>query len=135
MPPASSHFTKYDLHSHGHATKRDGNDTLNAEAPCHEPCDEFRYDPKNPVPTVGEGAQDQSEVERQADVLVYSTSPLKAGLELTGSLEVVLFVGSSARDTDFTAKLVDVYPNRTAFNLQDGILRHATETDSARKPG
>ena len=122
-PPASSHFTKYYLHSHGHANKRDGNDTLNAEAPCDEPCDEFRYDPKNPVPTVGEGAQDQAEVERRADVLVYSTSPLKAGLELTGPLEVVLFVGSSARDTDFTAKLVDVYPDGTAFNLQDGILR------------
>src|SRR5262249_11209093 len=66
---------------------------------------------------------DQSQVEKRSDVLVYSTPPLNTGREVTGPLEVVLFVGSSARDTDFTAKLVDVYPDGTAFNIQEGILR------------
>src|SRR5260370_10464620 len=122
-PLARTRFTKYYLHSDGHANSREGHGVLSAEAPRDEASDQFRYDPKNPVPTVGEGPQDQSEVERRADVLVYSTPPLKAGVELTGTIELVLFVGSSARDTDFTAKLVDVYPNGTAFNLQDGVLR------------
>ena len=62
-------------------------------------------------------------MERRPDVLVYSTPRLKEATELTGPIEVTIFVGSSARDTDFTAKLVDVYPDGTAFNLQDGILR------------
>jgi len=122
-PLARTRFTKYYLHSGGHANSREGDGVLSTEAPRDEVSDQFRYDPKNPMPTVGEGAQDQSEVERRADVLVYSTPPLTAGVELTGTMELVLFVGSSARDTDFTAKLVDVYPNGTAFNLQDGVLR------------
>ena len=122
-PLARTRFTKYYLHSDGHANSLGGDGVLSAEAPRDEASDQFRYDPKDPVPTVGEGAQDQSEVERRTDVLVYSTPPLKAGVELTGTMELVLFVGSSARDTDFTAKLVDVYPNGTAFNLQDGVLR------------
>jgi putative CocE/NonD family hydrolase len=122
-PLARTRFTKYYLHSGGHANSLEGDGVLSTESPRNEVSDQFRYDPKNPMPTVGEGAQDQSEVERRADVLVYSTPPLTAGLELTGTMELLLFVGSSARDTDFTAKLVDVYPNGTAFNLQDGILR------------
>jgi len=96
---------------------------LSTAAPDGEPPDQYRYDPKDPVRTAGEGAQDQSTIEKRADVLVYTTPPLKAGVEVTGPLEVTLFVGSNARDTDFTAKLVDVYPDGTAFNLQDGILR------------
>jgi putative CocE/NonD family hydrolase len=74
------------------------------------------------VPT-SRAAQDQSEVEKRSDVLVYTTAPLKTGIEVTGPLEVMLVVGSSARDTDFTAKLVDVYPDGAAFNIQEGILR------------
>jgi putative CocE/NonD family hydrolase len=122
-PLARTKFTKYHLHSGGHANTRDGDGVLSTAAPTTEPPDRFRYDPKDPAPTVGEGAQDQSEVEKRSDVLVYSTPPIKAGVELTGPLEVMLFVGSSARDTDFTVKLVDVYPDGAAYNLQDGILR------------
>ena len=122
-PLARTKFTKYFLHSRGHANTREGDGELTTAAPGEESDDRFRYDPRDPAPTVGEGAQDQSDVEKRADVLVYSTPPLGAGVELTGPLEVMLFVGSSARDTDFTAKLVDVYPDGTAFNLQDGILR------------
>ena len=122
-PLARTKFTKYFLHSRGGAQGREGDGALSTAAPVEEPADHFRYDPKNPVPTSGAGAQDQSEVEKRSDVLVYSTLPLKTGMEVTGPLEVMLVVGSSARDTDFTAKLVDVYPDGTAFNLQEGILR------------
>ena len=122
-PLARTQFTRYYLHSSGHANGRDGDGGLGTDGPGDEPSDQFQYDPKNPVPTVGEGAQDQSLVESRPDVLVYSTPRLKAGIELTGPIELTLFVASSARDTDFTAKLMDVYPDGTAFNLQDGILR------------
>jgi putative CocE/NonD family hydrolase len=57
------------------------------------------------------------------DVLVYSTPPLEKGIEVTGPLEVVLYVSSDVRDTDFTAKLIDVYPDGTAYNVQEGIQR------------
>lgn len=96
--------------------------------------DSFVYDPRNPVPTMGGavccnprvfpwGPMDQRAVEKRADVLVYSTPPLSAATEVTGPVEVVLYVSSSAPDTDFTAKLVDVFPNGSAWNLTDGILR------------
>jgi uncharacterized protein len=80
----------------------------------------FTYDPADPVPSIGGrfqasvpgGPYDQSQVERRPDVLVYSTAPLKHSLEVTGPISVTLYAASSARDTDFTAKLVDVYPDR-----------------------
>jgi uncharacterized protein len=123
-PLARTVFVPYFLHSNGRAHGRQGDGVLSTVRPGDEPADRFFYDPKNPVPSVvGGGAEDQSAVEDRSDVLVFSTPPLKTGIEVTGPLEVTLFVGSSARDTDFTAKLVDVYPDGTAFNLQDGILR------------
>jgi putative CocE/NonD family hydrolase len=66
---------------------------------------------------------DQRPVEERGDVLVYSTKPLKKDLEVAGPVSVVLYAATSARDTDFTAKLVDVFPDGTARNLTDGILR------------
>jgi hypothetical protein len=66
---------------------------------------------------------DQRPVEKRKDVLVYSSAPLKQDLEVTGPIRVVLYASTSARDTDFTAKLVDVFPNGEARNLTDGILR------------
>jgi hypothetical protein len=122
-PLARTQFMKHYLHSGGHANGRDGDGSLSTDGPADEPSDKFQYDPKNPVPIVGDGAQDQAPVESRPDVLVYTTPRLSSGVELTGPIEVKLFVGSSARDTDFTARLVDVYPDGTAFNLQDGILR------------
>jgi putative CocE/NonD family hydrolase len=122
-PLARTKFTKYYLHSSGHANSRDGDGVLSTAAPGEEPADIYKYDPKDPVRTAGDGAQDQSDIEKRSDVLVYTTPPLETGVELTGPLEATLFVASSSRDTDFTAKLVDVYPDGTPFNLQDGILR------------
>ncbi len=69
------------------------------------------------------GALNQSEVELRNDVLVYTSAPLEQGVEITGPLEAILYVSSEARDTDFTVKLVDVLPDGTAYNVQDGILR------------
>jgi uncharacterized protein len=122
-PLKRTQFTKYFLHSDGHANSRKGTGGLSTLEPDSEPADRFRYDPGDPVPTHSEGAQDQSKIEERADVLVYSTPVLEKGVEVTGPIEVRLAVGSSAKDTDFTAKIVDVYPDGTAFNLQDGILR------------
>jgi putative CocE/NonD family hydrolase len=128
-------FTKYYLHSEGDANGRFGSGGLNTERPDQEPPDRFVYDPKTPVPSRGgpdwgasnpdllPGAVDQSGVEMRHDVLVYTSPILERGLEVTGPLKTVLYVSSSARDTDFTAKLVDVYPDGKAYNVQEGILR------------
>ncbi len=135
-PLANTRFTRFYLHSGGKANSRFGDGRLSTEAPNGEgPADEFVYDPAVPVPTVGgpvcctatpdapPGGFDQRHVEMRSDVLVYSSDELSAGVEVTGPLSVTLFVSSTARDTDFTAKLVDVYPDGTAYNIQEGILR------------
>ncbi len=134
-PLARTKFTKYYFYSDGHANSRFGTGRLGTDLPEDEPPDRFVYDPKTPVPSVGgpvcctgtpdapPGSFDQSEVETRHDVLVYTTPVLKEGIEVTGPLQVVLYVSSSAKDTDFTGKLVDVYPDGTAFNVQEGILR------------
>ena len=96
--------------------------------------DVFAYDPASPVPTLGGsnccwtdivpmGPFDQRAAERRDDVLVYSSPELTEPLEVTGPITVTLFASTSAKDTDFTAKLVDVHPNGFAQNLQDGIVR------------
>jgi putative CocE/NonD family hydrolase len=112
--------------------------------------DTFVYDPRNPVPTMGGavccdprvfpwGPLAQRLVEKRRDVLVYSTAPLAFAVEVTGPVKVVLRVASSALDTDFTAKLVDVFPDGTARNLTDGILRmryrDSLENPKLMKPG
>ena len=93
----------------------------------------YLYNPLRPVPTVGGqvilpggnsmGPRDQQEIELRDDVLVYSTPVLERPVEITGPIELCLFVASSARDTDFTGKLVDVYPDGRAIILTEGILR------------
>lgn len=134
-PLARTQYIKYYLHSGGRANSRFGDGTLSVAAPADEPPDLLVYDPAAPTPSVGgpgccsgssdapAGAFDQSEVEQRHDVLVYSTPPLERGIEVTGPLEAIVYVSSSARDTDFTAKLVDVYPDGKAYNLQESILR------------
>jgi putative CocE/NonD family hydrolase len=134
-PLPGTEYTKYYLHSGGDANSRHGDGRLDPTPPKTESADHYTYDPGSPVPTVGgpiccisadaaaAGSYDQSEVEMRGDVLVYTSAPLAEGLEVTGPIESVLYVSSSARDTDFTAKLVDVYPDGRAFNVQEGILR------------
>ncbi|HNS00024.1 MAG TPA: CocE/NonD family hydrolase [Planctomycetota bacterium] len=130
-PLARTRWTKYYLRGKGGANTAAGDGVLAVEPPGDEPCDRFRYDPADPVPTMGGanlvlapiGPYDQREVEKRKDVLVYTTPPLAAPVEVTGPVVVVLYAASSAKDTDFTAKLVDVCPDGTAWNLTDGIVR------------
>ena len=146
-PLARTNFTHYYLHSQGSANSRNGNGTLSVIAPGDEPADQFDYDGDRPVPTVGGnmliGAQagplDQSTVEERQDVLVYSTEPLESDVEVTGPVKAVIYASSTARDTDFTAKLVDVHPDGKAFNLCEGIIRgryrNGIEQPSLMEPG
>jgi uncharacterized protein len=129
-PLARTHYTPYYLHSQGQANSLHGDGRLDPRVPGEEPTDRFIYDPHDPVPTCGGntliipmGVQDQRQVETRQDVLVYASAPLTTPLEVTGPLVVTLFVASSAPDTDFTAKLVDVRPDGYAQNLADGIMR------------
>jgi putative CocE/NonD family hydrolase len=133
-PLARTQYTRYYLHSGGAANQPDGDGTLSPEHPSDEPADSFLYDPRNPVPTRGgglccyqpalpPGAYDQRELEARPDVLVYTTPALEQDVEVTGPLEVHLWAVTTAPDTDFTAKLVDVGPGGYARNIQDGIIR------------
>ncbi|NIM52612.1 MAG: CocE/NonD family hydrolase [Gemmatimonadales bacterium] len=134
-PLPNTELTPFYLHSAGHATTRLGDGTLSTTAPVDEAPDRYTYDPADPVPSVGgpiccisaqdapAGSFDQSEVELRNDVLVYTSDALEEGIEVTGSMEAVLYVSSSAKDTDFTVKLIDVYPDGRAFNVQETILR------------
>jgi putative CocE/NonD family hydrolase len=144
-PLARARNVKFYLGGNGHANTVAGDGAL-AEEPARRAAaeDSYVYDPKNPVPTVGGavcceskiypwGPMDQRGVEKRRDVLVYTTSPLSSDLEATGPVRVVLYVSSSAPDTDFTAKLVDVFPNGEARNLTDGILR-VRYRESLEKP-
>ena len=143
-PLARAQETKYFLHSAGKANSLGGNGTLSTSAPAQrEPSDQYVYDPANPVPTVGgplccdsntgARAARPARVEARDDVLVYSTPPLAQDTEVTGPVSVELFAKSSAVDTDFTAKLVDVWPDGFAQNLTEGILR-ARYRDSQETP-
>jgi len=69
------------------------------------------------------GAIDQRSTEARDDILVYSTGPLKDGIEVTGSVDVTLYVSSDAKDTDFTVKLIEVLPDGTAYNIDENIQR------------
>jgi uncharacterized protein len=143
-PLARAHNARYFLHSGGKANSTLGNGSLVTAAPHSEDPDQYIYDPANPAPTIGgplccdaehlaPGPRDQRAVEARADVLVYSTTPLTQDLEITGPVQLELFARSSAVDTDFTAKLVDVWPNGFAQNLTEGIVR-ARYRSSPAKP-
>ena len=112
--------------------------------------DEFVYNPSDPVPSIGghsccswltgpQGQFDQSAIEQRSDVLVYSSAPLKEPLDVTGPITVTLYAKSTAPDTDFTAKLVDVFPDGTAVNLANGIqdarFRESLSHPSLIRPG
>jgi len=143
-PPAGAETVRYYLHSGSHAAGLNGDGALSDSAPQSEPADQFVYDPANPVPSVGgplccdesqfaSGPRDQRPIERRKDVLVFTTAPFTEDFEATGSVSVELYGSSSAADTDFTAKLVDVWPNGFAQNLTEGIIR-ARYSDNPEKP-
>jgi len=134
-PLARAVDTRYYLHSNGRANTLHGNGYLTTELPdAEEPsADNYNYDAANPVitrggallmsPEYGPGPFDQRPTEEREDVLVYTTGELKEDLEVTGQIKVHLWAISSAPDTDFVARLIDVHPDGYAQNLTDGIIR------------
>jgi putative CocE/NonD family hydrolase len=130
-PLQQTRYTKCFLHSQGHANTLNGDGRLDLHAPEDEQADTFVYDPQDPVPTHGgnnlfgakAGPYDQQGIEARQDVLVYTSEALPEPVEVTGPVNMVLFASSTAPDTDFTAKLVDVYPDGRAINLCEGIIR------------
>jgi putative CocE/NonD family hydrolase len=147
-PPPEANTTRYLLRSNSEANGTAGNGSLYREGIMFRtggmPSDTFTYDPANPVPTVGgplccdathlaPGPRDQKAVEARPDVLVYSTPELQNDLEVTGPVSLELYASSTAVDTDFTAKLVDVSPDGFARNVSEGILR-ASYRDSNATP-
>ncbi|GAC1363010.1 MAG: CocE/NonD family hydrolase [Ktedonobacteraceae bacterium] len=132
-PLARAVETVYYLHSNGQANSLYGDGILSTDVPEIELADRYDYDPANPVVTRGgallmtpefpAGVFDQRATEERIDVLVYTTSILEQDIEVTGPISVHLWASSSAPDTDFVARLVDVHPNGYAQNLTDGIVR------------
>ena len=105
-----------------------------AAAPDADKPDAFTYDPMNPVPSYGgnvcctgnavqAGAFDQRKMESRDDILVYTSEPFKEGIEVSGPITPTLYVSSDAKDTDFTVKVIDVYPDGRAYNLDESIQR------------
>jgi putative CocE/NonD family hydrolase len=139
-PPPNATPVRFYLHGSGDANSLHGDGRLATVPPGSEPPDTYTYDPHDPVPTLGGanltlplGVVDQRPVEERRDVLVYTSAPLTHAVEVTGPVTVELWAASSAPDTDFTAKLVDVHPDGYARNLLDGIIR-ARYRDSASAP-
>jgi uncharacterized protein len=132
-PLARTSWTQYFLASDGDANTRYGGGELHrAHHPATDgPPDVFTYDPTDPVPFISDfasssqigGPDDYSAVEERPDVLVYTTGPLEADREVTGPVRLELFASSSAVDTDFTAKLLDVHPNGFSQRLCDSMVR------------
>jgi len=122
--------TRFFLHSTRGANGLAGDGRLDRTPPGGEPepPDTFTYDPETPVPTGLFGAYsrmpvDRREIQQRSDVLVYTSDPLTAPLEVTGPITAVLYIATSAKDTDFTAAISDVQPDGTARALTDGIIR------------
>ncbi|MFN7930929.1 MAG: CocE/NonD family hydrolase [Blastocatellia bacterium] len=133
-PPVGAQPMKLFLSSGGKANTGSGDGALTAASPASDAPDKFDYDPMNPVSSYGGnvcctgnavqgGAFDQRKMEERQDILVYSTEPLTEGIEVSGPIEVTLYVSSDAKDTDFTVKLIDVYPDGRAYNLDETIQR------------
>jgi len=129
-PPENIEYKKLFIHSVRGANSVKGDGMLDFNDPGKESEDTYTFDPMNPVITKGgrnlgilKGAQNQKDAEKREDVLVYSTKPLKEGLEITGSVKMLLYASSTAIDTDFMVKLVDVYPRGKAINILDAGIR------------
>ncbi len=133
-PPKGAQPLTFYLASGGKANTLNGDGVLTATPPAENKPDSFSYDPMNPVPSYGgnvcctgtaitAGSFDQRKMESRPDILVYTSEPFKEGVELSGPIEPTLYVSSSARDTDITVKVIDVYPDGRAYNLDESIQR------------
>ena len=133
-PPEEAKLTTYYLDSNGKANSFFGDGKLTTSAAKSDKPDSFTYDPMKPVPSFGGnvcctgnaikgGAFDQQQMETRNDILVYTTDILKEGVEISGFIEATLYISSDVKDTDFTIKLIDVYPDGKAYNLDETIQR------------
>jgi len=134
-PPEGAEMTTYYLNSQGSANTLDGDGQLSlSKSGSQDFPDSFTYDPLNPVPSYGGnvcctgnavkgGSFDQQNMETREDILIYTSPPLKEGVEVSGFIESIIYVSSDVKDTDFTIKLIDVYPGGKAYNLDETIQR------------
>jgi uncharacterized protein len=133
-PLPDTQYTAYYLDGAGQANTSAGDGVLRTDPPSAAAADTYQYDPAQPAPSLGgrimlpaaingAGPADQRPVETRQDVLCFTTPVLNEPVEVTGYVSLILRVASSARDTDFTGKLVDVFPDGRAIYLTDGILR------------
>ena len=143
-PLARTEYRPFYFSSGGNANTDRGDGRLVWTKPASTSApDRFHYDPKDPVPSVGgnnccgtptaAGPQDQRPIESRKDVLVYTSEVVQEEIEVTGPVKVVLYASSDAIDTDFVAKLIDVYPDGSSYNMAEGILR-ARYRESLSKP-
>jgi uncharacterized protein len=143
-PPEGAKPVTLTLSSGGHANTLHGDGVLSfasaapaaSKAKAPDIADIFTYDPLHPVPSYGGnvcctgnaipgngGALDQRKMEERPDILVYTSEPLKEGMEVSGPMEVTLYVSTDVKDTDVTAKILDVSPDGIAYNLDETIQR------------
>lgn len=143
-PPQGAQPLTFYLSSGGHANTLNGDGALQNSQAAQDKPDSFTYDPMNPVPSYGGnvcctgnavtgGAFDQRGMEARNDILVYTTEPFKEGTEVSGPIDVTLYVSSDAKDTDFTVKVIDVSPDGPAYNLDESIQR-SRYRDGYEKP-
>ena len=134
FPLPNTEIKDFFLSSAGKANTRNGDGALSLTPPSKDIPDAFMYDPMNPVGSYGGnvcctgnavqgGSFDQSQMELRNDILVYTSEKLVEGVEITGFIESTLFVSSTGLDTDVTIKLIDVYPDGKAYNLDETIQR------------
>jgi len=133
-PPRGAEPMTLYLSSGGNANTLNGDGVLTKSAPSTDKPDKFAYDPMHPVMShggnvccqgnaVGAGAMDQRETEARQDVLVFTSEPFEQGTEVSGPITPTLYVASDAKDTDFSIKILDVYPDGHAYNLDESIQR------------
>ena len=133
-PPEESKGLTYYLSSGGSANTRNGDGVLTTKPPAKDTPDSFTYDPMKPVPSYGGnvcctgnavqgGSFDQSKMEERNDILVYTSDPLEGDTEVSGPIDVTVYVSSDQKDTDVTVKLIDVGPDGKAYNLDETIQR------------
>jgi putative CocE/NonD family hydrolase len=133
-PPEGAKELTFYLSSAGKANSVFGDGKLSSAAPAADQPDSFTYDPMNPVPSYGgnvcctgnaveAGSFDQRKMEARQDILVYTTEPFQEGTEVSGPIVPTLYVSSDVKDTDFTVKILDVYPDGSAYNLDESIQR------------
>jgi putative CocE/NonD family hydrolase len=134
--------TKFYLHSKGNANSRLGDGSLSRSPSGEEQPDSYDFNPLKPCPTTGgrnlsidNGQKDQSKLEKRSDILVYTSEKLQEGLELIGEVKLIFYAASSAKDTDFMVKLVDVFPNgKRALNVLDEGVRARFRTGDLENP-